>query len=68
MVQMGVGQKQQIELFRRNGERVPVPFEKRPFLVESAVDEDLHPAGFEEAAGPRHLARRTQEGDLHGRQ
>ena len=65
VVEVGVGEEDEIEVVGRDRERVPVPVEEGPLLMESAVDEAAQAVGLDEVRGPRDLPGRAQESQLH---
>jgi hypothetical protein len=65
VIEMGVGEEDEIQVRRRDRERVPVAAEERPFLIEPAVDQAAQAIGLDEIRGPRDLSRRPQESQLH---
>ena len=48
VVEVGVGEQDEIDVLRGDRESGPVPVEEGPLLVEAAVDEDAETVGLDE--------------------
>jgi hypothetical protein len=67
MVEVGVCEQEDVQVLEPDRERVPVPFEIGPLLIEPAVDEAADAAAFEEIARSRDLPGRPEECEFHHR-
>jgi hypothetical protein len=64
VVEMDVGEEDEIERPRRNGKGGPVPFKISPLLIEAAVDEQPEAGRFDEIAGSGDLLASAEELDF----
>jgi hypothetical protein len=64
MVEMDMGEEDEIERSRRDGERGPIPFQIGPLLEEAAVDEQTDAGRFDEIAGAGDLLAGAQKVDF----
>jgi hypothetical protein len=64
VVEMDMGEEDEIDRFGRDGEMRPVPLEIGSFLKETAVDEQPEAVCFDEKTGPRNLLCSAKKLDL----
>jgi hypothetical protein len=65
VVEVGMGQKQEVYFIRRDWKGIPVPSEEGTFLKEAAIHENIQSLDLQGVAGPCHLLGRAEEPEFH---